>query len=142
MLLRLRMVLAGVWLSCIVALGAQAAPSVVIISSEGSAAYVETAQALTEELERSGVPRSAVLMMSTREWMDGRTQSARLYVTLGAEAAGLLAGSAPGVPVLCARTDSSGTAGRQAGWCVVGSRIVRRQERISGAGAGRCAVTA
>ena len=102
MLLRLRMVLAGVWLSCIVALGAHAAPSVVIISSEGSAAYVETAQALTEELERSGVPRSAVLMMSTREWMDGRTQSARLYVTLGAEAAGLLAGSAPGVPVLCA----------------------------------------
>ena len=102
MLLRLRMVLAGVWLSCMVALGAHAAPSVVIISSESSAAYVETAQGLTEELERSGVPRSSVLMMSTREWIAGRTQSARLYVTLGSEAAGLLAGSAPGVPVLCA----------------------------------------
>ncbi|TSA09340.1 MAG: hypothetical protein D4R79_13815 [Comamonadaceae bacterium] len=101
MLLRLRMVLAGLWLTCMVALGAHAAPSVMVISSEGSAAYIETAQALTAELERSGVPRSSVLMMSTREWIDGSTQSARLYVTLGSEAAGLLAGSAPGVPVLC-----------------------------------------
>jgi hypothetical protein len=106
MLLRLRMVLAGVWLSCIVALGAHAAPSVVIISSEGSAAYVETAQALTEELERSGVPRSAVLMMSTREWMDGRTQSARLYVTLVVMALVTSLLAAPLIKLLSSRRQS------------------------------------
>ena len=102
MLLRLRILLAGVWLTCMVALGAQAAPSVVIVSSEKSVAYVETAQSLIEELERAGVSRSSVLMMSTSEWLDARPPSPRLYVTLGAEAADLLARSTPGAPVLCA----------------------------------------
>lgn len=95
-----RILLAGFWLSCVMALGAQAAPSVLVISSEKSAAYLETAQSLIDELERGGVPRSAVMMLSASEWLEARAQSPRVYVTLGVEAADLLARSNPGVPVL------------------------------------------
>jgi ABC-type uncharacterized transport system substrate-binding protein len=102
MLLRLRNLLAGVWLTCLVAVGAHAATSVVIISSDNSAAYAETAQALIQELERSGVSRQSVLQMNASEWRDARPPAPRLYVTLGAEAADLLARSVPSAPVLCA----------------------------------------
>jgi hypothetical protein len=100
MLHRLRVLLASAWLTCLVALGVQAAPSVVIVSSENSAAYVDTAQSLIDELERSGVSRYSVLTMSASEGLDARAQSPRLYIALGADAMDLLARSGPAVPVL------------------------------------------
>ncbi|MEI6732632.1 MAG: ABC transporter substrate binding protein [Comamonadaceae bacterium] len=102
MLLRLRNLFAGLWLTFMVALGACAQSSVVIVSSDDGAAYAEAAQALVQELERGGVSRFSIRRINASEWRDARPQAPRLYVTLGAEAADLLARFVPGAPVLCA----------------------------------------
>ncbi len=102
MLLRLWILLACAWQVCLAAPGAQAAPLVVIVSSDNSAAYVETAQSLIQELERGGLSRHSVLQLNASQWSASRDESPRLYVALGSEAADLLARSATGVPVLCA----------------------------------------
>ena len=102
MLLRLWIMLICAWQVCLAAPVTQTAPLVVIVSTDHSAAYIETAQALIQELERAGVARYSVLQMAASEWRDARPQPPRVYVTLGAEAADLLARSVQGAPVLCA----------------------------------------
>ena len=102
MLARLRFLILGLWLGCLASADLHAATSVVIVSSESNAAYTETAQALVEELERSGISRSEVLLLRASEWPLARAPAARLYVTLGAEAAGRLARSELAAPLLCA----------------------------------------
>jgi ABC-type uncharacterized transport system substrate-binding protein len=101
MLFRLWIVLACAWQVCLAAPAEQTAPSVVIVSSDYSGAYLETAQTLIRELERGGVARHSVLQMNASDWRGARPQPPRLYVTLGTEAADLLARSVPGAPVLC-----------------------------------------
>lgn len=93
--------LLGLWLGCFASVGVHAANSVVIVSSERSAAYTETAQTLIDELERNGVARRDVLQIASAEWSVAAPPSAKLYVTLGAEAASVLARSNLAVPVLC-----------------------------------------
>ncbi len=101
MLLRLRLLLVSFCLTLFACAGASAATSVVIVSSERSAAYMEAAQALIGELERQGVSRHDVTHLDSSEWNVQRALSARLYVALGAEAADRLARSALAAPVLC-----------------------------------------
>lgn len=101
MLARLRVLIVGFWLGWLAGIGAHAAETVVIVSSERSAAYLETAQALVGELERAGVARSEVQLLTVSEWSALRPLSPRLFVTLGAEAAGALAKVELRAPVLC-----------------------------------------
>lgn len=91
----------GLWLGCFTGAGVQAANSVVIVSSERSAAYNETAQTLIDELERNGVARRDVLLMASADWPTAAPPSARLYVTLGAAAAAALSKSTLAAPTLC-----------------------------------------
>lgn len=93
--------LLGLWLSCLAGGGVQAANSVVIVSSERSAAYTETAQTLIEELERNGIARRDVLQIASADWPSAAPPPARLYVTLGAMAASVLARSNLMAPLLC-----------------------------------------
>jgi ABC-type uncharacterized transport system substrate-binding protein len=79
-----------------------AAVAVVIVSSERSAPYVEAAEALISELERSGLSRYEMLQLSTLEWASAGALRPRIFVALGTEAAQALARGAPGAPVLCA----------------------------------------
>lgn len=77
--------------------------AVVIVSSERSAAYQEAAEALVGELERSGLARTEVLQLTPDELGAAGPLSPRLFVTLGAEAAGaLLKADNTKVPVLSA----------------------------------------
>jgi putative ABC transport system substrate-binding protein len=79
-----------------------AEPVVVIVSSERSAPYQEATQALLGELERGGVAGKDVLQLTAAELAKTDTLTARLYVTLGTEAAGVMARSEWRAPVLCA----------------------------------------
>jgi ABC-type uncharacterized transport system substrate-binding protein len=101
MLLRLWILLACVWQVGLAASGAQAAPLVVIVSSDTSAAYLETTQALVGELERMGVAPSKVRSLTVGEWSELVPLSPQLFVTLGAEAANALAKTELRSPVLC-----------------------------------------
>jgi len=76
--------------------------TVVIVSSERSAAYQEATDALLGELERGGVARKDVLQITAAELPKADALTARLYVALGTEAAGVLARSELRAPVLCA----------------------------------------
>jgi len=76
--------------------------TVVIVSSERSAAYQEATQALLGELERGGIASKDVLQITTAEVAKTGSLSARLYVTLGMDAAVMLARSELRAPVLCA----------------------------------------
>ena len=76
--------------------------AVVIVSSEHSAAYQEATQALLGELERGGIASKDVLQITTAELAKAGSLSARLYVTLGTDAAVMLARSELRAPVLCA----------------------------------------
>lgn len=93
--------LLGLWLGCVPGAGVLAANSVVIVSSERSAAYTETAQTLMDELERNGVARRDVVVMASADWSTTTPPSAKLYVTLGAAAATVLSKSTLAAPVLC-----------------------------------------
>ncbi len=89
-------------LALLAAGGARAAESaVVIVSSERSAAYQEAASAVQGELVRGGLAPREVLQLTAAEWAAAAPPVARLYVALGAEAAGLLARSELKAPVLC-----------------------------------------
>lgn len=98
---RVLTLLLGLWLGCFAGGGVQAANPVVIVSSERSAAYTETAQTLIDELERNGVSRRDVLLMASADWPTAAPPLARLYVTLGAAAAAALGKSTLAAPVLC-----------------------------------------
>lgn len=76
--------------------------SVVIVGSERSAPYQEAADALLSEFERFGVPRKNVLQLAPGELATARDLTARLFITLGADAAMAVARADLRSPVLCA----------------------------------------
>ena len=78
------------------------AASVLVVSSERSAAYEEAAEALMTELERGGVGRTEVEFVTASEWSQGNDRSSKLIVTLGFEAAQALVSSDVRTPVLSA----------------------------------------
>ena len=78
------------------------AASVLVVSSERSAAYEEAAEALMAELERGGVGRTEVEFVTASEWSQGNDRSSKLIVTLGYEAAQALVTSDVRTPVLSA----------------------------------------
>ena len=82
-------------------LGALAASTVVIVSSERSPAYVEATEALVRELERNGLSRYEMLQLSSSEWMDAGPITPKVIVTFGTEAAEVVAKTEPRAPVLC-----------------------------------------
>lgn len=90
------------WLSGLLSAATAMASSVLVVSSERSAAYVEAAESLMAGLERSGVARSEVKWVTTSEWVELADRSSKLIVTLGFEAAQALAASDVHTPVLCA----------------------------------------
>lgn len=98
---RLRFLLLSFWLVFLAGLCAQAATSIVIVSSERSAAYSEAAEALVSELERGGLSRLAVLQLTSAEFAAAGSLTPKLFVTLGTEAAQVLAKSEWRAPVLC-----------------------------------------
>lgn len=100
MLKWLRLLILGLWLGWLAGPEGLAA-SVVLVSSNRSAAYSESAEALMGELERRGLPRSEMLQTVVGESPLAGTPTPRLFIALGSEAASLLAKSEPGAPVLC-----------------------------------------
>lgn len=99
--MRLRFLLIGFWLSLFAGAWAQAAVSVVIVSSERSPAYVEAAEALIGELERGGLSRYDVLQLTAAEVAGAAPATPKLYVALGSQAANVLAQTELRAPVLC-----------------------------------------
>ena len=81
---------------------AHAAPSVVIVSSERSPAFVEAAESLISELERLGVSRFDMLQQTALEFQKTGPGSPKLLVALGSPAALAVAKTGPLYPVLCA----------------------------------------
>lgn len=75
--------------------------AVVIVSSERSTAYQETADAIVSELTRGGVAAREVQQTTAAEWQTAAPSVGRLYITLGVEAAAALARSEVKAPVLC-----------------------------------------
>lgn len=102
MLLRWRCLLLVCCFSFLLSGWAQAAPSLIIVSSERSPAYQEAADALLGELERAGVSRAEVLQLTAQEFSAPAVAGSKLIVALGAEAAGMVARLESRVPVLCA----------------------------------------
>lgn len=99
---RLRCLLVGL---CWILLGwtaatAATAATVVVVSSERSAVYAETADALARELERGGLPRQEVLHIAASEWSASAHLNPKLYIALGAQATDLLAVAELRAPVL------------------------------------------
>ena len=97
----LRLLLLGLWLCANAGALVRAAPAVVIVSSDVSAAYGEAAEALVSELERGRLARSEVQRMTTAEFTAAPPPVPKLFVALGAQAALVLARAQPGAPVLC-----------------------------------------
>jgi putative ABC transport system substrate-binding protein len=77
------------------------AATVVIVSSERSPAYVEAAEALMGELQRSGLSRYEMLQLTAAELTAQGPLSPKLFVALGSAAASALAKSELRTPVLC-----------------------------------------
>jgi len=101
MLVRLRFLIFSLWLGAVAGAGVHAAPMIVIVSSEGSAAYAEAADALVGELERGGLSRLEVLQLTAVELAGAGPLSPKLFVALGTEAANALAKTESRIPVLC-----------------------------------------
>lgn len=97
----LRSLVLTFWLILFAGACAHAAVKVVIVSSEHSAAYLEAARALVNELERAGLERSEVLEITAKEWAAAQPLTPRLFVALGSAAANVLARTPLPVPVLC-----------------------------------------
>ena len=97
--MRLRCLIFSVWLGLVGGPVATAA-TVVVVSSEHSAAYVEAAEALVDELESGGLPRQEVLQIGAAEWSASGTLNPKLLVALGAQAADALARAQLRTPVL------------------------------------------
>lgn len=101
MLVRLRFLIFSLWLGVFAGACAHAATTVVIVSSERSAAYVEAAEALISELERGGLSRYDVLQLTALELASAGPLTPKLFVALGMEASNALAKAEPRAPVLC-----------------------------------------
>lgn len=102
MLAHLRLLFLILWLGLLAGTPVRAATSVVIVSSERSAAYLAASEAMLGELERTGVPRDNVVQLTSAEFAAAAPLAPRLFVALGAEAARVLARADVRVPVLCA----------------------------------------
>lgn len=97
----LRCLTAWLWLGLAMAGARAAEPSVVLVSSELSPAYVELADAVVAELERGGVSRDAVRRITAADFVALERPAPTLFVTLGVRAATVLAQSEDRAPVLC-----------------------------------------
>ena len=100
MLVRLRFLLLSLWLGISAEAAVHAAPSVVIVSSERGAAYVEAAEALVGELERGGLPRQEMLQLTVSEWAGAGPLTPKLFVAIGTDAVNFLAKAELRAPVL------------------------------------------
>lgn len=101
MLARLRLLLLTFWLGCLAAPTVQAV-TVVIVSSERSPAYVQAAETLVRELERTGWSRHDMLQLTAAELAGAGVLTPKLFVALGVQAANALALAPLNTPVLCA----------------------------------------
>jgi ABC-type uncharacterized transport system substrate-binding protein len=99
-MLRLSGLILGLCLLLPGAVLAQAA-TVVVVSSERSAAYLEAAEALTEQLEKGGLARQQVQVIPVSEWSGVSALKPSLFVALGAQAAELLVRADLTAPLLC-----------------------------------------
>lgn len=103
----LRCLLLGLCL-CATAASVRAAPAVVIVSSDASAAYAEAVQALVGELVQGGLAPADVQRMTAAEFaaapLPPSMSTPKLFIALGAQAALALARAQPQLPapVLCA----------------------------------------
>lgn len=79
-------------------------PTVVIVTSDSTAAYMEAAQALMNKLMSGGVSGYQILRLNVPEWSVQPEQATtpRVYVALGSQAAAALATSRVSAPVLSA----------------------------------------
>ena len=77
-------------------------PVVVVVISERSASYLEAADALTAELERAGLPRADIAVVTSGEYSAGAPAnvSPRLLVAVGTGAANLLAAKDSRIPLI------------------------------------------
>ena len=77
-------------------------PVVVVVISERSASYLEAADALTAELERAGLPRADIALVTSGEYSAGAPAnvSPRLLVAVGTGAANLLAAKDSRIPLI------------------------------------------
>ena len=77
-------------------------PVVVVVISERSASYLEAADALTAELERAGLPRADIALVTSGEYSLGAPAnvSPRLLVAVGTGAANLLAAKDSRIPLI------------------------------------------
>jgi ABC-type uncharacterized transport system substrate-binding protein len=100
-LVRLRFLILSLCLFISTGTCVHAALTVVIVSSERSAPYVEATEALISELERGGLSRYDMLQLTAQEWSSAGSLKPRIFVALGTDAANALAKAAPGAPVLC-----------------------------------------
>jgi putative tryptophan/tyrosine transport system substrate-binding protein len=89
---------------CLLAPLALAHVRVVIVSSDNTAAYMETVQALMAHLVRDGVSPYEIQRLSVPEWsaQPAQKQPPLVYVALGAQATAALAASQLSAPVLSA----------------------------------------
>lgn len=101
MLALLRLLTVGFLLGMVAGAGAYAAPTVVIVSSERSVAYMEAAEALVGDLERGGLPRYEMLQVTASEFAALGPMAPKLFVALGTEAASALSKVEWRAPVLC-----------------------------------------
>ena len=101
MLVRLRTLIVGLGLGLCAGAWVHAV-TVVIVSSERSAAYAQATEALVGELERGGLPRSEVLQLAVTEVPAAGPLTPKLFVALGSEATHVLASAGLQAPVLCA----------------------------------------
>ncbi len=96
----LRTLILCLWLGALAGTAAQAAVTVVVVSSERGPAYGQAMQALAVELERAAVPRSDVLDLTVDELLTAGSLNPRLFVALGSRAVSAMAESKTAVPVL------------------------------------------
>ena len=77
-------------------------PVVVVVISERSASYLEAADALTAELERAGLPRADIALVTSGEYSAGAPAnvSPSLLVAVGTGAANLLAAKDSRIPLI------------------------------------------
>lgn len=101
MLARLCFLIFSLWLGALAGPLVHAAATVVIVSSERSAAYLEAAEALIGELERGGLARTQVLQLTAGEFSVAGPLLPKLFVALGTQAAQVLASAELRAPVLC-----------------------------------------
>lgn len=87
-------------LGCCMTLWVQAASSVLVVSSGVAGVYTEVAESLTDEVERGGLARREVQLVSVDQLNRGDLGTPRLYVALGVEATDALAKMGARVPVL------------------------------------------